>query len=172
MAAGTLGIVGDDTVADELIELMERPYIGSTHVSPFQQSTRREAMRSLGYLVSRTGNAQALDYLIESLDDSIWRRRNIRGVTSYFESNAQYDRQLSIYAIFGLALSGHPQAGEALRSLQQSPTSEQVLLRRELDDTLDTWLEVHDLVSERGVAGMFRYFETEGRLEAARRPRE
>ena len=171
-AAGLLGIVGDDAVVDELIELMERPYNDATYISDFQQATRREAMRALGFLVSRTGNAQALEYLIESLDDSIWRRRNLLGVTSYFPSYAEYDRHMSTYAIFGLALSGHPRAGEALRSLQQTPTSEQVQLRRGLDDTLDSWLEVYDLASERGVAGMFEYYENERRIEAERQLRE
>jgi hypothetical protein len=77
-----------------------------------------------------------------------------------------YDRQLTIYAIFGLALSGHPRAGEALLSLQQSPTPSQALLQ--LDDTLDTWIQVYDVAAERGVAGMYEHYEAERQIEAER----
>jgi HEAT repeat protein len=168
-----LGVVGDEEVVDVLIEVIDKPIVGPIYISQTQHDTRREAIRSMGFLAARPGGERALDYLIKSLDDTIWRRRNIQGVVSYLDTYDQYDRQLSIYAIFGLAFSGHPRAGNALRSLQQSPTPEQALLRRELDDVLDTWLEVHDLVAERGVAergvaGMYEYYAIEHarRLEA------
>jgi HEAT repeat protein len=163
-----LGVVGDEEIVDVLIEVIEKPIVGPIYISRTQHDTRREAIRVMGFLAARTGGERALDYLIESLDDTIWRRRNIQGVVSYLDAYDRYDRHLSIHAIFGLALSGHPRAGEALRSLHQSPTPEQALLRRELDGVLDTWLEVHDLVAERGVAGMYEYLRAEHarRLEA------
>ena len=162
-----LGLVGDGAVVDVLIEVIERPIIGPVYISRTQDDTRLEAIRALGVLAGRTDNEQALNYLIESLDDSIWRRRNIQGVPSSFDSFDRYDRRLSIHAIFGLALSGHPRAGDALRSLQQSPTPEQARLRNGLDDVLDSWLEVHDLVAERGLGGMYEYY-AERQLEAER----
>jgi hypothetical protein len=171
-AAGLIGVIGDDTVVDELIDLVERPFIGPVTISQTQHRMRAEAIRALGFLVSRTGNAQALEYLIDSLDDSIWRQRDVPDVVPYLPSSTEYDRQLSIYAIFGLALSGHPQAGEALRSLQLAPTSEQLQLRSGLDDILDTWLEVHDVVAERGVAGMYEYYESQRLIRARREVEE
>lgn len=168
--AGVLGVVGNPEVAESLIEFIEEPVVGPTYISRARHDARREAIRALGFLAARTGSERALDYLIESLDDTIWRRRNIVGVIDYLDTYALYDRQLSIYAIFGLALSGHPRAGEALRSLQQSPTPEQQQLREGLDSTLDTWLEVYDVVAERGVAGMYEHY-TERRLEAEREAR-
>jgi HEAT repeat protein len=133
---GVLGVVGDVEVADVLIELIEKPIIGPIYISQTQHDTRREAVRVLGFLAARTGGERALDYLIESLDDTIWRRRNIQGVVRYSDTYDQYDRQIQF--------------------------------RRELDDTLDTWLEVHDLVAERGMAGMYEHFRAEyaRRLEA------
>jgi hypothetical protein len=162
---GVLGVVGDDDVADALIEFIEEPVIGPTYISRARHDARNQAMRALGFLAGRTGSERALDYLIASLDVGIWRRRNLVGVIDYLDTYDRYDRQMSIYAIFGLALSGHPRAGEALRSLQQSPTQEQA--RADLDDTLDTWLEIYDLVAERGVAGMYEAL-AERQLEAAR----
>lgn len=165
--AGVLGVVGDDDVADSLIAFIEEPIVGPTYISQARHDARNQAMRALGFLAGRTGSERALDYLIASLDDRIWRRRNLVGVIDYLDTYDRYDRQMSIYAIFGLALSGHPRAGESLRSLQQSPTREQARLRVDLDDTLDPWLEVYDLVAERGVTGMYEAF-AERQLEAAR----
>lgn len=169
---GVLGVVGDEQVVDALIGIIENPMVDSPYISQVQHHSRREAMRALGILAGRTGSEQALDYLVESLDDGIWRRRNVLGVPAHLSDYDQYDRQLSIYAIFGLALSGHPRASDALRSLEEFPTSEQARLRDGLDDTLDTWLEVLDLVSERGIAGMYEYYENQRRIEAERIRRE
>jgi HEAT repeat protein len=158
--AGVLGVVGDERAVDALIALAEAPATGPGYISEARHSARREAIRALGFLVDRTGHERALAYLIDSLDDDIWRRRNVAGVVSYLDSYEKYDRRLSIYAIFGLALSGHPQAGAALRALQLTPSAGQSRLRAGLDDTLDTWLQVYDVAAERGVAGMYEYYET------------
>lgn len=77
-----------------------------------------------------------------------------------WSSYEDYDRQLSTYAIFGLALSGHPRAGDALKSLPRSPAPEQAWFRQGLDDVLTTWLEVYELVADKGIAGMYEYERT------------
>jgi hypothetical protein len=171
-ALAVLGATGDERAADALIAFVERPYPSDQPLSVTRHEARKEAIRSLGFLSSRTGSERALDYLIESLNDGIWRRRNIQGLVAYMNTYEDYDRQLSIYAIFGLAVSGHPRAGEALRSLQQSPTTEQAQFRTGLDDTLDTWLEIYDVAAERGVAGMYEHYDAERRLEAERQMEE
>ena len=58
-----------------------------------------------------------MDYLVEGLTPRVWRERNVMGVVPYRDSYAEYDLLLSTYAVFGLAVSGHPRAGEALRTL-------------------------------------------------------
>lgn len=163
--AGMLGAIGDDRAVDALIAFVERP-VNTLHLSQAQHDGRREAIRALGFLVNRTGNERALNYLIDGLTPSVWRQRNVQGIAPWMNSYAEYDLRLSKYALFGLALSGAPRAGAALRALQQSPTPEQAQLRSGLDDTLAQWLEVYDLVAERGVAGMYKYYETRQRLKA------
>ena len=158
-AAGVLGVIGDDRAVDALIDLIERPPPDGL-VSLEWHYGRREALRALGFIVERTGSPRALEYLIGSLDDTIWRRRDVRGVVTNSMTQDMYDRLLSEIAVIGLALSGHPRAGQALRSLQQSPAPDQARLRDGLDDVLDTWLgEVFLLVEERGVAGMYEYYD-------------
>jgi hypothetical protein len=159
-AAGVLGVIGDDRAVDALIDLIERPPVGSVYVSLEWHYGRREALRALGFLIHRTGSPKALEYLIESLDDTIWRRRELRGIPPISTTQDRYDRLLSEVVVIGLALSGDPRAGEALRSLRQSPTPNQARLREGLDDTLDTWLgEVYRLVEDRGVVGMYEYYD-------------
>jgi hypothetical protein len=56
----------------------------------------------------------------------------------------------------------------ALRALKDAPTPGQALVGKDLDDMLATWLEVHQLVAERGLQGMFDYYETRRRAEQER----
>lgn len=168
--AGMLGVVGDERAADSLIAFVEKP--GAARLSRQHHDGRREAVRALGFLVHRTGNERALQYLVDGLTPSFWRQRNVIGVASFVASYAEYDLLLSKYAVFGLALSGHPRAGEALRTVLQSPTREQLQFRDLEEGTLTQWLEIHELVAERGLAGMYEYYETQRRLEAERQLRE
>lgn len=162
--AALLGAVGDERAVNALIAFVEKP-IGSDRLSPAHEDAYREAITSLGLLVNRTGSERALRYLIDGLTPSVWRQRRVEGMAAWANSYDEYDRELSKYALFGLALSGHPDAGEALRSLQQSPTSAQQQFINTNRTTLTQWLQVHQLVADRGVAGMYDYYETERRAE-------
>lgn len=169
-AAYLLGIVGGERAGGALIAFIEKgdsPFISRAH-----NRARKAAMQSLGYLINRTRSELALDYLIEGLTPSVWRERNVMGVVPYADSYEEYDLLLSTYALFGLALSGHPRAGEALTALQRSPKPEQLQFRDSEESTLTQWLEVHGLVAERGVAGMDDYYESQHRLELAPRLEE
>lgn len=161
--ARLLGILGDERAVGAMIAFIEKGR--SELISRADHRARRSALRSLGYLINRTGSERALKYLIEGLTPSVWRERNVTGVVSYVDSSAKYDMLLSTYAILGLAQSGHPRAGEALKTLLQSPTPEQRDFRDAEEATVTQWLEVHGLVAERGVAGMYEYYETQRRLK-------
>jgi len=164
--AHMLGVVGDERAVEALITFVEKP--STQRLSNAQHDSRQAAIMSLGYLINRSGNERALRYLVEGLTPSVWRQRNVQGIPSWMNSNAEYDSLLSTYALMALSLSGHPRAGEALRSLQQTPVPAQVQFRKGLDTTLPQWLEVHGLVAERGVAGMYEYYETQRQLKAER----
>ena len=168
--AGMLGVVGDGGAADSLIAFVEKP--GPARLSQWHHDARREAIRALGFLVYRTDNERALRYLIDGLTPGVWRQRNVIGVAPFADSYAEYDLMLSKYALFGLAMSGHPRAGEALRAVQQSPTPEQLQFRDLEENTLTHWLGIHDLVAERGLDGMYEYYETQRKLKVERQLEE
>lgn len=175
--AGLLGVVGDDRAVNALIEFIEQP-VPSGRLSIEQANAFTQAILSLGLLVNRPGSERALEYLIEGLTPSTWRKRNVQGVAPWASSFDEYDRYLSLYALDALALSGNPRAGEALRSLQRSPSSGQAQFRTGLDDTLTHWLEVHQLVADHGLVGMYDHYEElhrakqEQQAEEARQLRE
>jgi hypothetical protein len=157
-----LCVIGDERAVAAVIEFMRRP--GDQPLARAHHEARRAALVSLGYLINRTGSEQALSYLIEGLTPATWRLRNVQGTPESVGSYQEYDLRLSGYALEGLALSGHPRAGEALRALRQTPAPG----NSHRDSTIAQWLEVHELVSERGVAGMYDHYEEQGEVEATR----
>jgi HEAT repeat protein len=164
-SAVMLGAVGDERAVDTLIMFIQHPVPGGV-LSMEESRARGRAIRSLGYIVNRTGSERALQYLIDSLTPSVWRQRNVQGIPPYVTSSIEYDRLLSQYAIMGLAESGTPRAREALKSLQQSPSSGQAQFRIGLDEMLTSWLEVHQVVADRGIAGMYAYYDEKRRAKA------
>jgi len=161
-----LGLGGDDRAVDALIASIARP--SSPQEGPGWFERRSVESSALGYLVNRTGNGRALTYLVDGLKLGVWRTRNVQGLPPYMPSQSEYDRMLSEYALMALAVSGDARAGEALKSMQTSPTADQALVGKDLDDMLASWLEVHQLVAERGLQGMYDYYETRRRAEQER----
>jgi HEAT repeat protein len=168
--AGMLVVVGDERAVDALIAFVEKP-VAVPALSNVYENARGRAIVGLGDLVRRTGSERALIYLIEGLTPQTWTKRNVRGVAQWTKSFEEYDSLLAEYAIYGLAYSGHPRAGEALRALQRSPTMEQGRFRKGLDNTLEQWLEVYDLVADRGLDGS-RAFDVAQQRRAALLPLE
>ncbi|HLF11673.1 MAG TPA: hypothetical protein VJA26_10705, partial [Gammaproteobacteria bacterium] len=173
-----LAVTHDDTVVDALISFVEKRGLGDRPLSRAHHDARSSAIRSLGFQINRTGSDVALSYLIDGLTPGVWRDRRVEGFVPWTDSYTESDLLLSTYALFGLAFSGHPRAGDALRALRDSPRPQQALFRSGLDNTLTQWFEVHSLVAERGVAGMYEYYEAqrqityERQLEEPKRMRE
>ena len=150
MNAHLLGQMGDESAVEVLIAFIRK---GTTEsISEAHDDARHAAFRSLGFLIKRTGSERALDYLIGGLTPGVWREREVKGIAPDADSYAEYDLRLSTYAVSGLAESGHPRAGEALRTLLRSPTPEQRQFRDDQRSTVTKWLELHDRVAERGEA--------------------
>jgi hypothetical protein len=168
---GLLGVIGDEQAVEALIAFLEKP-LESPKLSPEHQEAYRQAIMSLGLIVNRTGSDRALRYLVDGLTPSVWRQRRVPGMAPWQSSYEERDRLLSHYALFGLAMSGDPRAGEALRSLQHNPTPGQAEFRIGLDSTLAQWLELYELVAEKGVAGMYEHYEAKRAAEGARLEQE
>jgi HEAT repeat protein len=142
---GMLVAIGDERAVDVLIGFVEKPYANPSLASVYE-SARASAISGLGQLARRIGSERALTYLIEGLTPDTWGKRNVRGVAGWTQAYEGYDALLSEYAMHGLAYSGDPRAGQALRTLQRSPTPAQARLRKGLDKTLEQWLAIYDKV--------------------------
>jgi len=119
----TLGIIGDENAVEPMIEFIEKGKVGQ----PWNRSKAKEsATTSLGYLINRSGNQRTLDYLIGNMTP-----------------RPRPDGDLSKYAVMGLALSGHPKAAAALKSLPKSPGKREAL-------------RINQEVADKGLLGYYR----------------
>lgn len=76
----------------------------------------------LGYLVNKSGNQRAFEYLTASLIPSVRTEGFFEAIKNMF-TLATVERKLNKYAALGLALSGHPKATAALKSVRESVKS-------------------------------------------------
>ena len=112
---------------------------------------------SMGYLINKTGNETALNYLRDCLDPQYWNTRGPAGASPYGASIEQRNRDLSKYAVLGLALSGHPSAAELLRSTQEPSTVESLqAFRTEVSDVVSEALSTHEKIAEVGLEEYYR----------------
>ncbi len=117
----TLCIIGDASAAKSVIDFIEKDPAGN--LSARYYTAKSSAVMALGYLINRMGSREALDYLKRSLDPKAWSERKIDWKATFQDSTTQRDTQLSTMAVLGLALSGHREAGDALRGLRRRPPS-------------------------------------------------
>jgi len=146
----TLGIVGNEKAVDPLIAFINEDYQGTLSHSLYTAKT--SAIISLGYLINKSGNKKALSYLIDCLSPGMWMERNLKWVSPYHRSIEDRNIELSKMAILGLALSGRPDAGEALRSIKRPAETE--LAKRfqaEAADLIDEALEEYEIISQKGL---------------------
>ncbi len=151
----TLGIIGDESAVEPIIEFINRGQEGE--ISPIHYRAKRSAIMALGYLINKTGNERALNFLTTSLNPQVWNERDLSGDSPFAETTEDRNEDLSKYAVLGLALSGHPQAEEALRSLQ-APSDVPAVedFRTEVAEVVDEALETRQRVSEMGLAEYYR----------------
>lgn len=149
----TLGMIGDPRAIQPLFELFSE---GGDQLSDQEFKVRKTIVISLGYLLNRTENREALEFLLEGLNPESWSKR--AGWDSPEGMSEEHTQsQLTKMAIWGLALSGRPEAREALFSLQQAP------LATFSEDTKSLFLEVvreaidtYSVVAEQGLLGFYQ----------------
>jgi len=61
----TLGIIGDENAVEPMIEFIEKGKAGALTRS--QRQAKKSAIMSLGYLINKSGNQKALDYLTTNM---------------------------------------------------------------------------------------------------------
>lgn len=117
-----LAIIGDESVFERIRSFIEEP---RTKQSDAAYRARTAAIMALGYLLNRTQSDKVLQYLKQGLEPKSWATKPGIGKASYHTGVEDKQLDLAKYAIHGLALSGHPDALKALKSMQQSPGSKE-----------------------------------------------
>ena len=112
---------------------------------------------AMGYLINKSGNGKALDFLEGGLKPETWATRNVTWTSPYHAAADDRNLQLTKMAIMGLALSGHPSAMEALRSLQRAPTTDvERRFQAQVSDIVSEALSAHEEISKEGLPSYYR----------------
>ena len=107
-------------------------------------------------MIAKSKNERALSYLIDSMSPQAWQEREIAWNSPFAASTQERDLQLSKMVILGLALSGQPTAGEALRPLQDPPeTAADAAFQAEVSAIVSEALAVHSIVAADGLAAYY-----------------
>jgi hypothetical protein len=151
-----LGMIGGEDVIDPLIAFIEED---TPNVTREIHAAKTSALMSLGYILNRTGSPRVLNYLVESTSLETWEERSVEGVASFQPGIEERNEDFSKFAILGLALSGRPEAAEALRSLQRpTGSAEQRAFQAQVSDLISESLEENRKIAEEGLAD---YYEAE-----------
>ena len=153
--ARLLGIIGDEGSVDPLIAFVEAGEDG--RLSRPHYVAKTSALMAMGYLINKTGIEKALNYLIESLDPDVWVERKTTGISPFQPAITESNRDLSKYALLGLALSAHPSAAGALRSLQEpTGTQNQMAFQAQVSDIVSEALQDHEIIASEGLVDYYR----------------
>jgi len=155
----TLGMLGDDRAVDPMINFITQKE-GSREVSNSKSIAKSSAVMSLGYIVNKTGNAKALDFLREGVDPEVWTRRKLTWVSKHVPTAKERDNQMAVMSMLGLGISGHKDAKKILLDLKTpAPRSRFSVIRSEIqgfEGVVDDALKAHDEISRNGIR---KYYE-------------
>jgi hypothetical protein len=151
-----LGMIGDQRAVDPLISFIEAHALPDG-LSRRHYAAKTSALMALGYLVNKSGDRKALDYLKASATPDAWAAKDISGIAPFQRSVSERNRDFSKYAILGLALTGSPEAAQVLRQLQvpaASPTTRE--FQAQVGDVISEALRENQKISEQGLMNYYR----------------
>jgi hypothetical protein len=159
MITSVLGVIGDDRAAEALMTFVTKPRSGF-----LRGGTRRSigsGIVALGYLVERSGNRKALDFLIRGSEPAFWDAQpGMRWRSSTAPTRTARNRRMASFAVMGLGLSGHREAWEALqtrwdamdRGADDAPADEVATMKELVEQSMGD----HKRVSRVGLRGYYR----------------
>ena len=152
----TLGAIGDERAVAPLIELVQAETDDEEILSREEYDAKQSVFMALGMLSNKSGNQRALEFLQDSLDPGIWEGSGV-GLAPWHDGTTERNQDFSTQAVWGLALSGRPEAAAALRSLQRTGrTQAQRGFQAQAGDLVEEALNVNERVQTVGLA---RYYE-------------
>ena len=151
----TLGIIGDDRALPPLMELIKADHEGVLSAELYTAKT--SATMALGYLINKSGNREALNFLKDALNPHSWNESQPGWDSPFQQVKAGRNIQLSSVAVLGLALSGHPEAVEALQGLKAPvETEEERMFQGQISHTLDMVTGDCEAISRDGLLQYYR----------------
>jgi PBS lyase HEAT-like repeat-containing protein len=150
----TLGIIGDDRAVEPLIEVLES---SGDQLKQEDFAAKSSVLMSLGYLINKSQNEKALAYLKSHTTPQGWQGSKMITAEGLQASTDERSQQLSTLAVIGLALSGHPEAKNALRSLGENvkamgPTT----FAKQMNSVVDEAMKAHETVAKEGLAAYYQ----------------
>lgn len=155
-AAVMLEIVGGEAYLKDIIEFIERDPGGEFTVEHYRAKTG--AIMGLGYLIHQTHSSRAIRYLSESVQPNAWEKRDVAGLSALHITYEERNRDMSKYAVLGLALSGNDEAAEVLKRLQRDKFSD-ALMQQQVENLIDEALEANAEISQKGMVDYYRSYE-------------
>jgi HEAT repeat protein len=150
----TLGIIGDERAVEPMLEVLEG---AGDQLKPEDFATKSSVLMSLGYLINKSQNEKALAYLKSHTTPAGWEGSNITTIEGLEAGTDERSQQLSTLAVIGLALSGHPEAKNTLRSLGENlkamgPTT----FARQMSSVVEEAKKTHETVAKEGLAAYYQ----------------
>jgi hypothetical protein len=127
----TLGMIGDESAVDTLIGFINKSE--NTNISKSHYLAKSGVLFALGFIINKTNNSTAINFLRNRLQTSNWDSTSITWKAPYHNSFKQRDFQLLQKTILGLAITGSPQIVSTLDSVKT-------------DTTFNYYAEIKDLV--------------------------
>jgi hypothetical protein len=151
---GVLGMIGDERAVDPLIAFPGAR--GEDRLTRPQYVAKSSVPLALGYLVNKTGSQRALSYLIESLNPDVWTQRGVTWQSPYHATGVERNLQLTTGAVWGLAVSGRPEAASALRAVQADTSAAGKRLVAQIGVVVGEALVTHAQIARMGLAEYYR----------------
>ena len=152
----TLGIIGDTRVRQPLINFIDSDFQGT--LSRSQYTAKTSAIMALGYFVNKTGDNEALSYLVNCTRPTFWDGMQLQWTSPYHAQSRDRDIQLSTVAILGLALCGRSEASEALRTLRSrlATTETDREFQKQVDGIIGEALDTCEEIAKEGLTQYYR----------------
>lgn len=173
-AAVTIGMIGNDQGVKLLTDFIARKE-AKDKLSRAQTVAKSSAVMSLGYILNKTGNRAALDFLVKGADPQTWSKRGIPWIGQFHSNTGERNIQLANMALLGLGVSGNPDAAKFLESLTAAPTTPQMKTLKESMPDIDTIaresFKANRAISTEGIHNYYmkiqpKHAPTEGRQDS------
>jgi len=150
----TLGIIGDDRALEPMLKVLESD---GDQLKPEDFAAKSSVLMSLGYLINKSQNEKALAYLKSHTTPEGWQGSKLTTAEGLQASTDERSQQLSTLAVIGLALSGHPEAKNILRSLGENVKAMgTTTFARQMSSVVDEAMKAHEAIAKEGLAAYYQ----------------